>query len=116
MIQEMMTSAAETEYLVVLCTCPNAKLAEQLANLVIKEHCAACVNIISNLTSVYRWEGQITQSAEYLLIIKTHSEKYTKLENILRTYHEYQIPEIIALPIHHGLDTYLNWIKESLHD
>jgi len=109
-----MNKESQGDYLVVFCTCPSAETAQQLAHLIIERRCAACVNIVPNLTSVYRWEGKIAQSAENLLIIKTHASRYKELEATLHTHHEYQIPEIIALPIQLGLNTYLDWIEESL--
>lgn len=103
-----------TKYLVVFCTCASAEMAHKLAHVIIARHCAACVNILPHLTSVYRWEDKITTADEFLLMIKTSAARYPELENLLRSEHNYQIPEIIALPIQNGLPSYLNWIQDSI--
>ena len=100
----------ESQALVVYCTCPNRVVAERIAEAVIDERLAACVNLIPGLTSIYRWEGQMQHDVELLLIIKTRSVVYPQLEARLRELHPYQVPEIIALPIQAGSAAYLNWI------
>jgi len=84
--------------------------AERIAETVVGERLAACVNIVPGLTSIYRWEGQIQRDAELLLLIKTRQEVYPLLEARIRELHPYQIPEIIALPIQIGSAAYLDWI------
>ncbi|CAK0758547.1 Divalent-cation tolerance protein CutA [Gammaproteobacteria bacterium] len=101
--------------LVVLCTCPNAEVARTLANTIVEERLAACVNLLPGITSVYRWAGNVETSAEHLLIIKTHASVYQALEDCLTKHHPYHIPEVIALHIAHGLPNYLNWIIESVN-
>ena len=96
--------------LIVLCTCPDLATAERIAETVVGERLAACVNIVPGLTSIYRWEGQIQRDAELLLLIKTRQEVYPLLEARIRELHPYQIPEIIALPIQIGSAAYLDWI------
>jgi len=98
---------------VVYCSCPDQAIAERIAEAVVNERLAACVNLISGLTSIYRWEGQLQRDAELLLIIKTRSAVYPQLEARLRQLHPYQLPEIIALPIHTGSADYLNWIAAN---
>lgn len=100
----------ESQALVVYCTCPDRVVAERIAEAVIDERLAACVNLIPGLTSIYRWEGQMQHDVELLLIIKTRSVVYPQLEARLRELHPYQVPEIIALPIQAGSAAYLNWI------
>lgn len=100
--------------IIVLCTCPDQATAQNLATILIEEYCAACINIIAGINSIYRWQGQIERATEYLLIIKTQSILYKKLETTIIKHHPYQLPEIIALPIAQGLPTYLNWIKTNL--
>lgn len=98
--------------LIVFCTCPNEEIAKNLATLLVQEDCAACVNIINGITSIYRWCGVIENATEYLLIIKTSFNSYQKLEELIVKNHPYQIPEIIAIPISQGLPNYLKWITE----
>ncbi len=103
----------DSQALVVYCSCPDQAIAERIAEAVVNERLAACVNLISGLTSIYRWEGQLQRDTELLLIIKTRSAVYPQLEARLRQLHPYQLPEIIALPIHTGSADYLNWIAAN---
>jgi periplasmic divalent cation tolerance protein len=99
--------------LIILCTCPDLATAERIAETVVGERLAACVNIVPGLTSIYYWEGQIQRDAELLLLIKTRQEIYPLLEARIRQLHPYQIPEIIALPIQTGAAAYLDWIADN---
>ena len=103
-----------TDYQIILCTCPDKDTAENIASLLVEANLAACVSILPNITSVYRWEGQIEHAEELLLIIKTRQEAYLALENIIKRHHPYEIPEIIALPIERGLPDYLHWMDSCL--
>ncbi len=98
--------------LIVLCTCPDPATAERIAETVVGERLAACVNIVPGLTSIYRWDSQIQHDSELLLLVKTHQAVYPLLEARIRELHPYQIPEIIALPIQAGLAAYLDWIAD----
>ncbi|QLH41341.1 MAG: divalent-cation tolerance protein CutA [Coxiellaceae bacterium] len=98
-------------YQLILCTCPDKMTAERLANLVINNQLAACVNIIGNITSVYHWEGNIATNDECLLLIKTSTQRYALLEKTLKAAHPYDVPEIIAIDIQQGLPAYLDWIS-----
>ena len=82
----------------------------QLANVLIDEGLAACVNIVPGLTSVYKWQGKKETGSEVLLIIKTRSDCYAQLESRITSLHPYELPEIISVPIENGLKTYLDWI------
>ena len=99
--------------LIILCTCPDRITAERIAETVVSERLAACVNIVPGLTSIYRWEGQVQRDAELLLLIKTRQAIYPLLESRIRALHPYQVPEIIALPIQAGSAAYLNWIAAN---
>ena len=99
--------------LIILCTCPDRTTAERIAETVVSERLAACVNIAPGLTSIYRWEGQIQREAELLLLIKTRQAVYPQLEARIRELHPYQVPEIIALPIQAGSAAYLDWIANN---
>jgi periplasmic divalent cation tolerance protein len=104
-----------TEYCLVLCTCPDAKTASHLAEVLVTEGRAGCVSIVPGLTSVYPWEGRIEKSQEHLLLIKTEIEAFGALETLLKTQHPYELPEIIAVPIVRGSVDYLEWISAWLH-
>ncbi|MBI5041468.1 MAG: divalent-cation tolerance protein CutA [Gammaproteobacteria bacterium] len=99
---------------IVLCTVPDAATAESLARALVEARLAACVNVLPGLTSVYRWQGQIQQDNELLLIAKTRRENFDALCTTLRGLHPYELPEIIAVPVIDGLPAYLGWIDQNL--
>lgn len=92
-----------------LCTCP-PEAADGLAAALVEEQLAACVNVLPGIQSVYRWQGALERSAETLLLAKTTAGRYPALETRLRELHPYELPEIIALPVEHGLPDYLAWV------
>jgi periplasmic divalent cation tolerance protein len=99
--------------LVVLCTCPDEATATGIATALLAEELAACVNCVPGIRSMYRWEGQIRDDAEVLLVIKTTGARYGALETLVRARHPYELPEIIALPVVAGARDYLNWIGQA---
>ena len=102
------------EHIVVFCTTPeDEKIAKKLADLIIKEKLAACVNTIKSVNSSFIWQNQIDNENENLLIIKTVSSKYKELEKSILQNHPYDCPEIIAIPIVNGSAEYLKWINDS---
>lgn len=107
-------SSMDKDYLVVYCTCPDRQVAERIANTIVAESLAACVNILPGITSVYRWQGQVQQDPEILLIIKTDGDTYPALETRIRALHPYEVPEIIALSIRRGMAEYLDWMTSSI--
>ena len=102
------------EYCLVLCTCPAGETAQSLAESLVGERLAACVNILPGLVSVFSWQGALESSQEALLLIKTERRAYAALEARLRELHPYELPEIIAVDIERGLPDYLNWITQWL--
>ena len=101
-------------YQLVLTTCPNEQVAKTIAQQLVQEKLAACVNIASNLISVYRWENKIQCDSEVQLFIKTSSEKFALLNARINELHPYDVVEVIALNIQQGDKHYLNWITKSL--
>ena len=99
------------ENLLVITTLPDLKSAERLASELVEAGLAACVNIGAEVTSVYRWEGQLQRGTERMLTIKTNSARYAELEHAIVAAHPYELPEVIALPITTGLNEYLAWIE-----
>lgn len=93
-----------------LCTCPDAASADAIAEALVAERLAACVNILPGLRSVYRWEGAIQHEAEVLLLIKTTADRLPALKSRLPELHPYSTPELIALAIDDGLPAYLQWV------
>lgn len=104
-----------SDYIVVFCTCPDLEISEKIANRLIENKIVACVNITSPVNSVYFWQGAIERDTEYLLIIKTKSQLFEKLEKEIKSIHPYSVPEIIAMPIVLGSKDYLNWIDETVN-
>jgi periplasmic divalent cation tolerance protein len=104
-----------TGYCLVLCTCPDADAARKLAEALVAERRAACVNIFPGLTSIYPWEGRIETAEEQLLLIKTEAGGFDGLEAFIKARHPYQVPEIIAVPIVSGSADYLEWMTAWLH-
>jgi periplasmic divalent cation tolerance protein len=103
-----------TDKIVVLSTCASAEEAERLARRVIDDRLAACVNVLSPVRSFYRWKGEIEDSAEWLLIIKSTRDKFDALRAALESAHTYEVPEVIAIPIVDGSPNYLSWIEREL--
>ena len=102
------------EFIVVFVTVGSAAEGERLAQALVEERLAACVNRIPNIQSVYRWEGKVEQSGEELLVIKTGRQLFTALEKRVRDLHSYEVPEIIALPLIEGNEAYLRWLEEQV--
>jgi periplasmic divalent cation tolerance protein len=96
--------------LLCLTTCPDAETAARVAHALVAERLAACVNQVPGVVSTYRWEGQIHDDAEVLLLIKTTRERFDALRERLVGLHPYEVPELIALDITDGLPTYLDWL------
>jgi len=99
--------------LLVLTNLPDRASAEKLAALLIEQRLAACVNLLAPCDSVYRWRGEIQRDEEHPLLIKTTQERYAELETSIRANHPYELPEIIAVPIVHGLTAYLRWVESE---
>jgi periplasmic divalent cation tolerance protein len=97
--------------LLVITTLPDLESAERLAAELVEAGLAACVNIGAEVTSVYRWEGQLQRGTERMLTIKTSPARYAELEQAIVASHPYELPEVIALPITTGLNEYLAWIE-----
>lgn len=100
--------------IVVWCTVPDAALGTTIADAVVGEGLAACVNRVPGVVSTYRWQGELCRDEEQLLLIKTRAGSFDALRARIRALHPYDTPEIIALPVAAGDDDYLNWIASSL--
>lgn len=103
----------ETKYLVVLNTCPGSITAKQIAQDLVANNLAACVNVIPEVHSYFKWGNTIKNEEEYLLVIKTTVEAYPRVEKKILSLHPYELPEIIAVPIDAGFEDYLNWINQA---
>ena len=96
--------------LLVFTNLPDRASAEKLADALIEKRVAACVNILAPCRSVFRWKNDIQRDEEHPVLIKTTTERYGALEAAIRAGHPYELPEIIAVPIQHGLPAYLDWV------
>lgn len=100
-----------TDCTVVLVTAGSRAEGEQIAEAVITEGLAACVNIVGPIQSIYRWQGQVQRDEEFLLVIKTHMTRVGDLEARVKALHSYDTPEVIAVPISAGSHAYLDWVR-----
>ena len=103
----------EGEALLVLTNLPDRETALKLARALIQQRLAACVNLLSPCTSVYRWKGDIEEAEEVPVLIKTRAARYPDIERAIRSLHPYELPEVIAVPIVRGLPDYIEWIGEE---
>lgn len=102
--------------IVVYVTVPNKEAGKKLAESIVTEKLAACVNRVPGIESVYQWEGKIQTDSEELLIIKTRQSLLEALTDHVKANHEYDVPEVISLPITGGNLKYLEWLKESTRE
>ncbi len=96
--------------MVVLVTCGSEDEALKISRSLVEENLAACVNLISPIRSIYRWEGKIWDEKEWLLMIKTQERRFEDLERRIKSLHSYSVPEITGLPIVKGASSYLEWL------
>jgi periplasmic divalent cation tolerance protein len=100
----------------VFMTAANSEEGSRLAEVLVSERLAACVQILPEMESVYRWQGKIERQKEVLLIAKTLSAKFAALETAVRALHSYETPEIVAVPLTAGSPAYLAWLSASVND
>lgn len=96
--------------LLVLTHLPDRVAANALATALIERRVAACVNVLSECTSVYRWQGKVETATEIPMLVKTSAAAYPELERVIRELHPYELPDIVAVPIGCGLPEYLDWV------
>lgn len=96
--------------LLVITNMPDVTSATVLANAIIEQRAAACVNILSACTSVYRWQEKVETSTEIPVLIKTTQAAYAQIETLIRATHPYELPEIIAVPVSEVSPEYLSWV------
>lgn len=99
-----------TDIFLVITTVPNIDTARSLAEKLVNERAAACVNIIAPCISTYLWQGKLETAEEHTLLIKTSRSRYQRLEQLIQEVHPYELPEIIGIPVEQGLPAYLAWV------
>jgi periplasmic divalent cation tolerance protein len=103
-----------TDKRIVLSTAGSQDAARKLAQYLVEHQLAACVNIVPHIESIYRWQGKMESSTEWLLLIKTTQEKFSAVRDAIGQLHSYDVPECIALVIEDGSAAYLDWIAQSV--
>jgi periplasmic divalent cation tolerance protein len=102
-----------TDKRIVLTTCGSQEEATKIAQHLVEQRLAACVNVIPEIKSVYRWQEKVESAQESLLVVKTTAEKFAQVRDAIRGLHSYELPECIAISIEDGSAEYLGWIKDS---
>jgi len=103
-----------TDKRLVLTTCVSLDEARNIAQMLVERQLAACVNIVPQIESVYRWKGEVETATEWLLVIKTTADAFNRLREALSELHSYDLPECIEIAIEDGSAAYLMWIGESV--
>jgi periplasmic divalent cation tolerance protein len=99
---------------IVLSTAGTKEEAHKIAHALVERHLAACVNIVPQVESVYRWQGKVEVAQEFLLLIKTSAERFAEVSGALRELHSYEVPECVSVAIEDGSEDYLKWLAESV--
>jgi len=103
-----------TEYIQIYTTTENKDDAGMIAETVVKKRLAACAQVVGPITSTYWWEGAIEEAEEWFCIMKSRKDLYDKLEEAILDVHSYDVPEIVAVPIVSGSQSYLRWLNKEV--
>jgi periplasmic divalent cation tolerance protein len=103
-----------TDKIVVLSTCESEEQAAQVARHLVEHRLAACVNILPGARSIYRWKGAIEEAGELLLVIKSRRDLFAAIRAAIQKIHSYEVPEVIAIPVVDGSESYLAWLDREL--
>ncbi|HLV88037.1 MAG TPA: divalent-cation tolerance protein CutA [Candidatus Sulfotelmatobacter sp.] len=103
-----------TDKRIVLTTCGSEEEAGKIAQYLVENRLAACVNILPQMRSVYRWQGKVESAPEWLLLVKTIAPNFERVRDAIRTLHSYEVPECVMLSIEDGSSSYLQWIEDSV--
>jgi periplasmic divalent cation tolerance protein len=102
------------KYILILCTINDLGKAKEILEKLLKDRLIACSNIISQVTSLYHWEGKICEDSEYLMVLKSRSDLFEEIKDTISELHPYTIPEIISVDIKDGSKSYLDWLQSEL--
>lgn len=103
-----------TDKRIVLCTAGSEDEARKIAEHLVGQRLAACVNIVPRIESIYRWKEKVESSNEYLMLVKTSAERFPEVRDAIRELHSYELPECVAIGIEDGSIEYLQWLAYSL--
>jgi periplasmic divalent cation tolerance protein len=103
-----------TDKIVIFSTCSSAEEAGRIARRLVEARLAACVTAVPGAQSTYHWKGAVEQSEEWLLVIKSNRDLFVQLKTQLQELHSYEVPEVIAVPIVDGAESYLNWMDREM--
>lgn len=99
---------------IVLTTAGSQEEARKIAHTLVERKLAACVNIVQQIESVYRWQGKVENATEWLLIIKTQAAAFARVCDAIKELHSYELPECVMIEISEGGEKYLKWISENV--
>ncbi len=100
-------------YCIVNCTTSTKKEAVEIAKTLVKKKLIACCSIIPSVLSIYEWQGEFHEDKEFLMVMKTETELYTRIEAEIKKMHSYNLPEIICIPVTNGCRKYLDWVDKQ---
>jgi len=103
-----------TDKRIVLSTAGSEEEAHKIARHLVEQELAACVNILPRIESIYRWQGKVETSREWLLLIKTTADRFPAVRDAIRELHSYELPECVAISIEDGSPEYLQWLADSV--
>jgi periplasmic divalent cation tolerance protein len=104
-----------TETVVVLVTAPSAEKAAEIARTLVEEKLAACGSVVPAVRSIYRWQGEVQDETEALLVLKAPRKRLQELSDRVVQLHPYEVPEVIGIPIEGGNERYIDWIVQSMY-
>lgn len=103
-----------TDKRIVLTTAGSREEAQKIAHALVERQLAGCVNVIPQVNSVYRWQGNVEEAEEWLLIIKTTAAAFDQVRGAIQALHSYELPECVCIAIEDGSPAYLKWLAESV--
>ncbi|HEX3354377.1 MAG TPA: divalent-cation tolerance protein CutA [Terriglobales bacterium] len=103
-----------TDKILVLTTAGSKEEARKIGRTLVERLLAACVNVVPQVTSIYRWEGEIEEGEEFLLVVKTTRAAFERVREAILELHSYEVPECICVAIDNGSVGYLSWIGQSV--
>jgi periplasmic divalent cation tolerance protein len=111
---EKIVMSRASDYMIISTTTAKKSDALRLAKTLASHKLVACTQIIGPIISIYKWEGKLQQSKEWLCVTKAKKSDYLKMEKVIKSVHPYDLPEIIATPIIKGSSEYLNWLDQQM--